>query len=109
MPLPSKGPAVVSSTRLTAPEGRTTDVDGIKKIAAATCSLPALSKNAACVADLGPSYELRFTDTANRTTLLSAAAFGCGTVDGLSAQRRATGSLWEAMASAGLPAPAPGR
>ncbi|MEA5360312.1 hypothetical protein VA596_12265 [Amycolatopsis sp., V23-08] len=88
-------------------EARTTDAAAIKKIAAAACSLPTPPSDIACTLELGPSYELRFVDTQGRTTTVTAASFGCQFVEGLGSQRYKAKPLWEALASAGLPAAQP--
>ncbi|UOZ04027.1 hypothetical protein [Amycolatopsis sp. WQ 127309] len=86
---------------------RTTDAAAIRKIAAAACSLPAPPSDIACTLELGPSYELRFLDTQNRTTTLTAASFGCQFVEGPGLHRYDAKPLWDALAAAGLPAPQP--
>ncbi|MGW5747177.1 hypothetical protein [Amycolatopsis sp. NPDC003861] len=86
-------------------EDRSTDAAAIKKVAAAACDLPEAPSDPVCTADLGPSYRLRFADTQNRTTTLTAAAFGCRFVEGLGTKRVDARPLWDALAAAGLPAP----
>ncbi len=86
-------------------ETRSTDAAAIKKVAAAACALPEPPPNPICPADMGPSYRLRFVDTGNRTTTLTAAAFGCQFVEGLDTERVDARPLWAALAAAGLPAP----
>ncbi|WP_410592936.1 hypothetical protein [Amycolatopsis sp. lyj-23] len=95
-------PAVADGTR---GETRSTDAAAIKKVAAAACDLPEPPPDPVCTAELGPSYRLRFTDTANRTTTLTAAAYGCQFVEGLATERAGARPLWEALAAAGLPGP----
>ncbi|WP_410573639.1 hypothetical protein [Amycolatopsis sp. cmx-4-61] len=86
-------------------ESRSTDAAAIKKVAAAACGLPEPPPDPVCTAELGPSYRLRFTDTGNRTTTLTAAAYGCQFVEGLATERVDARPLWAALADAGLPGP----
>lgn len=81
----------------------TTDTAAIRKVVAAACALPPLPKDIACTLELGPSFELRFTDARGSTSVLTVATFGCQVVDGLAAQRYQPKPLWDAVAAARLP------
>ncbi|ADJ45265.1 hypothetical protein AMES_3440 [Amycolatopsis mediterranei S699] len=95
-------PAAAEGTR---GENRSTDAAAIKKVAAAVCGLPEPPPDVVCTAELGPSYRLRFVDTAGRTTTLTAAAYGCQFVRGLGTERVDARPLWAALTAAGLPTP----
>lgn len=80
----------------------TSDPAVIKDIAAAACALPEPPAGILCPADMGPTYELRFT-TRDANATVRADSFGCGFVTGLGPQRYDPRPLWHALAKAGLP------
>lgn len=106
-PLPSPASGRTPEPLRPPQETSTTDVNAIKKIAAAACSLPAPPADLPCTLELGPSFELRFADTQGRTTTLTAEHYGCQFVRGLDSRRYNAKPLWEALAAAGLPSPSP--
>lgn len=102
---PGPGPGDPTPNRMPPPaEVRITDPAVIKKVAAAACSLPALPRDVMCTADIGPSFELHFTDSAEQKTDLVVQSFSCRALIGLGPQRQSK-PLWDVMAAAGLPAP----
>jgi hypothetical protein len=83
--------------------GTSTDGSAILRVAQAACSLPSPPSDLQCTADLGPTFVLRFTDSAGKSSELRAEAFSCRQVTGLDVRRQAQAALWEALSAAGLP------
>jgi hypothetical protein len=100
--LPLVVPGAQSTTPLPPATGSTADSTAIKEIAAAACALPEPPDGILCTADMGPTYELRFT-TRDANATVRADSFGCGFVTGLGPQRYDPRPLWHALAKAGLP------
>lgn len=91
------------STQEPPPTQTSTDAETIRKIARAVCELPAAPSEGQCTADLGPTFVLRFTDSAGKSSEVRAEAFSCRYVNGLDVRRQAQPSLWQALSAAGLP------